>query len=150
LPGAKSLQSGRSSDAFRRHNAATGEMGEPSFSDLKHRYLDAVCFALGLVEADRRIAGNWGIVRARGKLASVYFEHDRGLCHFSVGPASADKQTCSVDEIAHRFPRIRALPFGDQRLSLEEQCDFIQSHWTDLQRDVRSGWSGRDSPVVGR
>jgi len=97
-------------------------MGEPSFSDLKHRYLDAVCFALGLVEADRRIAGNWGIVRARGKLASVYFEHDRGLCHFSVGPASAAEPTCSVDEIAHRFPRIRALPFGTSACRLKSSA----------------------------
>jgi hypothetical protein len=63
----------------------------------------------------------------------VFFEHERGLCAFAMGAFDDVKPLCSVEELGSRFPRIRAIPEGHQRLDLEEQRQFIEGRWSDLQ-----------------
>jgi hypothetical protein len=63
----------------------------------------------------------------------VHFEHDRRLCYLAIGPASDERSRCSAEEVANRFPPVRAIPGGFQRLSLDEQAQFLTDHWADLQ-----------------
>jgi hypothetical protein len=63
----------------------------------------------------------------------VFFEHERGLWAFAMGAFDDVKPLCSVEELGSRFPRIRAIPEGHQRLDLEEQRQFIEGRWSDLQ-----------------
>lgn len=103
-----------------------------SFRDLRGQYFEALSQTLGLiagpVEAGQgfaRISGHCGTIR-------VYFEYERGVCHFSIGATSQSEPLCSVEEMAKRFPRLRILSEGAQRLSLIEQCSFLETRWKDL------------------
>ena len=68
-----------------------------------------------------QISGAAGSVR-------VFFEYDRGPCTFAVGASTDARPLCTVDEISLRFPRIRQLPEGLQRLTLDEQSSFVISN----------------------
>jgi hypothetical protein len=72
---------------------------------------------------------------AAGELANVavFLEEDRGLSWLAIGASGANRPLCSVEEIAARFPRMRVMSEGTQRLSLAEQADFLKSRWGDLQ-----------------
>jgi hypothetical protein len=110
------------------------EQTKTSFLELKSRYFEPLCQRLGLAEGESTFGVGYGIAQAGQEHLRVYFEYERGLSSFSLGPSSAPKPACSVETIAQRFPRIRALATGEQRLSLDEQRDFLQTHWPDLQR----------------
>ena len=99
----------------------------------RESYFDPLCRKLDLhVENDGRYA-SYGFASATGGYLRVHFEHDRGLCYLAIGAASDDEALCSVEEMAGRFPRIRAMPGGIQRIALEEQVQFLEAYWLDLQ-----------------
>ena len=104
-----------------------------SFPALREQYFDALSTTLGLGLVAVVDGDGFAIVSAAAGYVRVFFEHDRGLCHFSVGSSTESKPLCSVEELAVRFPRIRLLPEGWQRLNLEEQRAFLESRWQDLQ-----------------
>jgi hypothetical protein len=107
--------------------------------DLQHfkaqrlQYFDVVCDDLGLVAENAEIGRGFASVSAASANVRIFFEHDRGLCSFAVGALSDSKPMCGVEELARRFARIRVMPEGSQRLSLEEQREFLQSKWQELQ-----------------
>jgi hypothetical protein len=103
------------------------------FRSLRETHFDGLCRKLGLIATAADIAADFCRVSGKAGAVQVYFECERGLCSFSVGPASDAHPLCSVEEIAERFPRVRVLGEGSQRLSLDEQCSFLQSRWNDLQ-----------------
>lgn len=103
------------------------------FRSLRETYFDGLCHKLGLIAAEADIAAGFARVSGKAGAVQVYFEYERGLCSFSVGPASDARPLCSVEEMAERFPRVRVLSEGSQRLSLDQQCSFLQSRWNDLQ-----------------
>ena len=104
-----------------------------SFLEQKHKHFDLLCRNLGL-EAGLQESGNGNaIVSAVAGNVRVFFEHERGLCAFAVGAFGHIKPLCSVEELASRFPRIRVMPEGHQRLDLEEQRQFVEGQWSDLQ-----------------
>ena len=117
----------------------TDEQTKTDFLELKRRYFEPLCQGLGLVEGEGTSGVAYGIAQAHREHVRAYFEYDRGLASLSLGPSSAFKPACSVEEIAERFPRIRLLSGGQQRLSLDEQCEFVQSHWADLQQMFAPG-----------
>jgi hypothetical protein len=49
-----------------------------------------------------------------------------------VGAVNDEVPACSAEDIADRFARVRILE-GDQRLSLEEQYEFLLAHWRELE-----------------
>jgi hypothetical protein len=110
-----------------------GNPGYGSFLEQKQKHFDRLCRNLRL-EAGLRESGNgYAIVSAGADNVRVFFEHERGLCAFAVGAFADVKPLCGVEELASRFPRIRVMPEGHQRLDLEEQRQFLEGRWSDLQ-----------------
>jgi hypothetical protein len=110
--------------------------GDPplqSFQALREEYFDRLCRQLGLSEETSRDGEGFAVVSAAAGNVRVFFEHDRGLCIFGLGASGDAKPLCSVEEIARRFPRVRLVPEGLQRLSLEEQRTFVEDRWSALQ-----------------
>jgi hypothetical protein len=111
----------------------------PTFSEefqaLRERYFDPLCVRLGLgaKRSTQAASSGFAVISAAAASVRVHFESDRGLCSFSVGFADDERDLCSVETLAERFPRIRLLSEGQQRLSLEEQVSFLCDHWTVLQ-----------------
>src|SRR5262245_61699030 len=103
------------------------------FLALKAQYFDGLCQRLTLDQGSLESGPGYAIARASGGNVRVYFEHDRGPCFFSVGPAVDTKPMCGVEELATRFPRVRLLAEGNQRLSLEEQATILEKHWAAIQ-----------------
>ncbi len=108
-------------------------MDEDSLA-LKKRYFDPLCRRLGLqVDRERDGRGSTNASATSGNVR-VYFEVDRGpQCSLAIGSSAQISSLCGVEQIAERFPRIRLLPEGEQRLTLEEQAAFIAKYWGDLQ-----------------
>jgi hypothetical protein len=106
---------------------------DPTFQALREEHFDRLCGELGLSELTSQVVGAFAIVSAAAGNVRVFFEHDRGLCIFGLGAFTDAKPFCSVEEIAQRFPRVRIVPEGVQRLSLEEQRSFVGSRWSALQ-----------------
>lgn len=104
-----------------------------NFAALSAQHFEPLCEALGLSERDSTAGDGYAISSAARGNVKVFFEHDRGLCHFSVGLAGEGKPYCEVELIARRFPRIRLLNTGEQRLSLSEQAQLLKNHWNELQ-----------------
>ena len=102
-------------------------------SPFRAAYFDPLCARLGLIKAPDGPLAAHGYVSATGGHVRVHFENDRGLCYFALGPAAEENSLCGVHEIARGFPRIRLTSGGTQRLSLEEQANFIADHWAELQ-----------------
>jgi hypothetical protein len=103
------------------------------FEEQKQKHFDRLCRNLHL-EGGLGDSGNgYAIVSAGANNVRVFFEHERGLCTFAVGALADVKPLCGVDELASRFPRIRAMPGGYQRLDLDEQREFLEAQWSDLQ-----------------
>jgi hypothetical protein len=102
------------------------------FLTLKARYFGRLCEALALRPRTDNVGTGFATASAdRGDLR-VYFEYERGLSLFSVGAVNDGAPACSVENVADRFPRVRVLE-GDQRLSLEEQYEFLVAHWSELE-----------------
>jgi hypothetical protein len=104
-----------------------------SFLDQKHKHFDLLCRNLGLDAGINESENGYAIVSAVAGNVRVFFEHERGLCAFAVGAFADVKPLCGVEELASRFPRIRLMPEGHQRLDLEEQRQFLEARWSDLQ-----------------
>ena len=111
----------------------------PSFPDhfqaLRQQYFEPLCDELGLTAERYSEASSAGFASVSATAGSVriHFESDRGLCSFLVGFSGDERDLCRVEEFAERFPRIRLLPEGQQRLSLDEQAAFLRVRWADLQ-----------------
>ena len=105
------------------------------FQGLRQQYFDPLRDKLGLTDEHTSQASSSGFasVSAASGSVRVHFEADRGLCSFLVGFSGEERDFCSVESLAERFPRIRLLPEGQQRLSLEEQASFLCDRWADLQ-----------------
>jgi hypothetical protein len=106
---------------------------DEDFLALKARHFDPLCRSLGLLLDLERGSQGFAVASAALDNVRVYFESNRGLCSFGVGSSAQTSSLCGVGEIAGRFPRIRLLPEGEQRLTLEEQAEFVTKHWDDLQ-----------------
>ncbi|MBS1998428.1 MAG: hypothetical protein JSS86_19020 [Cyanobacteria bacterium SZAS LIN-2] len=102
------------------------------FVDLKARYFDRLCLTLGLTGRPLRFGDGFAIASADLDPVRVFLDYERGLGHFSIGPTSDDAPLCSIEDIAARLPRVRTLPIGAQRLTLEEQISLIERNWADL------------------
>ena len=103
------------------------------FLALKAQYFDVLCQRLSLDQGSLQSGQGYAIAGASGGNVRVCFEHDRGLCFFSVGPAVDTETMCDVETLAARFPRVRILTEGAQRLSLEEQAAVLEEHWAAVQ-----------------
>jgi len=105
------------------------------FQALRQQYFDPLRDKLGLtaVHTSEVSPSGFASVSAAAGSVRVHFESDRGLCSFLVGFSNDERDLCSVESLAERFPRIRLLPEGQQRLSLEEQASFLCDRWADLQ-----------------
>jgi hypothetical protein len=105
------------------------------FQALREQYFDPLHGRLGLGEerSTQAASSGFAVISAAVGSVRVYFEADHGLCSFSVGFADDERDLCSVLTLADRFPRIRLLSEGRQRLSLDEQVSFLCDHWADLQ-----------------
>jgi hypothetical protein len=105
------------------------------FQALRQQYFDPLRDKLGLTaeRTSQLSSSGFASVSAAAGPVRVHFESDRGLCSFLVGFSGDERDLCSVETLAERFPRIRLLPEGHQRLSLEEQASFLCERWADLQ-----------------
>ena len=97
-------------------------------------YFEPLLTQLQLVSALSKEAPAFAYVSATLGNVQVFFEHERGLCYFSVGSAQNSTRLCSVDESAERLPRVRLESGGTQRLSLEEQASLLIAYWSELQQ----------------
>jgi hypothetical protein len=104
-----------------------------NFATLSAKHFEPLCEGLGLSGRNTFAGTGYAISSAASGNVQVFFEHDRGICHFSVGLAGEAKPFCEVELIARRFPRIRLLSKGEQRLSLNEQAELLKNHWNELQ-----------------
>lgn len=105
---------------------------ETYIQPLRSGIFDPLCRDLGLKVRANAAHSEIGYRAAAAEDLCVWFEHDRGLAYLAVGAASEPESLCPVDLIAQRFPRIRALPEGIQRLTLSEQADFVRTNWKAL------------------
>jgi hypothetical protein len=103
------------------------------FQTMRGQHFLGLCRKLGLSDETLEVNPRFAVASAAAGNVRVFFEHDRGLCSFGLGAAADANSLCGVEEFAERFPRIRLTPEGTQRLNLEEQRSFIESHWSDLQ-----------------
>jgi hypothetical protein len=88
-----------------------------SFLGQKHKHFDLLCRNLGLAAGFQESGNDYAIVSAVAGNVCVFFEHERGVCTFAVGAIEDVKPQCIAQELASRFPRIRALE-EHQRLKI--------------------------------
>jgi hypothetical protein len=103
------------------------------FSQQCSAYLDPLVAALNLEKGPVEEHDAYGFADATGGAVCVRLEHDRGLAEFSLSAASAPARRWSLLLVAALFPRKRMLQGGIQRLSLAEQAQLIEGHWSELQ-----------------
>jgi hypothetical protein len=103
------------------------------FQAMQVQHFQGLCRNLGLSDESLVANSQFAVASAAAGNVRVFFEHERGLCFFGLGATADAKALCSVEEMAERFPRIRLTSQGHQRLNLEEQRSFVESHWSDLQ-----------------
>jgi|SRR5579862_7576961 len=103
------------------------------FQALRQDHFDPLCKRLNLSATTATIGQGFALVSAADNTVRVFFEYEKGLSRFRVGAHSDLKPLCSIDELARRFPRIRLVAEGLQRLTLAEQSDFVESRWSALQ-----------------
>jgi hypothetical protein len=123
----------------RMGGAVSNDWATASFEDAKRRYFDPLREDLGLTETHFEVSPRWGEAIAADDILQLRLEHDRGLRFFSVQSAMDSSRTFPVDELAKLFPRVRAMPFGDQRLTLEEQTRFLRERWPELRQMLSLG-----------
>lgn len=105
-----------------------------AFQETCRTYFEPLVAALSLSSSAVENHGTYGFVKGERDNVCVRFEQDRGLCEFVLSPTSAPGQSWSILLIASLFPRVRLLSAGEQRLSLSEQAQLIESHWAELQQ----------------
>ena len=103
-----------------------------AFRALCECHFDPLCNRLKLIAAPPAIDQGFALASASDGTVRVFFEYERGLSWLGLGAHSDSKPLCSVEELAQRFPRIRIVAEGLQRLSLQEQSTFVESHWSPL------------------
>jgi hypothetical protein len=96
-------------------------------------YLEPLAARPGLRLSPMQSSGSWAAVDAIGETLVVRLEADRGLVGLQIRAKAADHDFKDVEQVADRFPRIRTLAGGTQRLTLEEQARFIETHWRELE-----------------
>jgi hypothetical protein len=104
-----------------------------AFNQQCSAYFDPLVRALNLEKGLVEDHDEYGFAEATGGAVCVRLEHDRGLAEFALSAARAPGRTWSLLLIAALFPRKRTLPGGVHRLSLDEQAQLIESHWSELQ-----------------
>lgn len=107
-------------------------MSQMTFDEHAQKYLVPLAKSLGLAVSEKRVEGSWGEHSASSPLARLTLECDRGLYWLSVGSTSKD-QLWSIEHVSELFPRVRQSRLGHQRLSLEEQVEFILAHWAEIE-----------------
>ena len=105
-----------------------------NFTKQRAQYFDPLVEALGLCASQAEEHELFGFVEATGSNLGVRFEHDRGLCEFSINLISDPRRHWGISVIAVLFPRIRLLPGGEQRLSLAEQEHLLNTRWAELEQ----------------
>jgi hypothetical protein len=105
-----------------------------NFSNQRARYFVPMIEALGLHESRGEEHEMFGFAEAAGSNILVRFAHDRGLCEFSVSSMSDPSRHWSAAIVATLFPRVRLMPGGEQRLSLAEQAQLLQTRWAELEQ----------------
>lgn len=105
-----------------------------NFNNQRVEYFAPMIEALGLRETRGEEQEMFGFTEAVGSNIAVRFKHDRGLCEFSIGAISDPSRRWGVSVVAGLFPRIRLIPGGEQRLSLTEQAQLLQTRWTELEQ----------------
>jgi hypothetical protein len=103
------------------------------FDFLRAQYFDPLCERLGLIPGEPKLGDGFARVSADSGTVRLYFEYERGLGWFAIGAVSDSQPLCSIEDIAERFPRLRLMSEGAQRLSFEEQRSLICDRWEDLQ-----------------
>jgi hypothetical protein len=103
------------------------------FEAMRGKYFAPLLRTLQLSHPIDRIEGAYAVSSAAAGNVRVFFESERGLCGFGVGEVAAPAAMCDLESLAERFPRVRIMPEGHQRLGLDEQAAFIEAHWQDLQ-----------------
>lgn len=111
----------------------TAESYADDFQSMRERYFLPLCQALSLAQGADERGVAYAVTSAAAGNVRVFFECERGLYGFGVGEVMASTALCDLESLAERFPRVRVLPEGRQRLDLNEQAVFIQTHWEDLQ-----------------
>jgi len=103
------------------------------FESMRARWFAPFCQRLDLVPGETDTGPCYAMASAASGWVRIFFEYERGMCSFAVGVVQDARPLCGVEEIAGRFPRVRLMAEGAQRLSLEEQQQFLESRWGDLQ-----------------
>jgi len=111
----------------------TPDSAPASFETLRKEHFDRLCRQLALSLETSKAGKGFAVVSAAAGNVRVFFEHDRGLCTFGLGATADGRPLCSVEEMAPRFPRVRVVAGGFQRLSLDEQRSFVEDRWSVLQ-----------------
>jgi hypothetical protein len=104
------------------------------FLTAKAEFFDRLSRELHLVDVQNTIYSQFGYTSAVAGSVRVFLEYERGGLGFSLGPNGDLAPMCDVETIADRFPRVRKMPDGNQRLSLDEQLALIVRHWSELQK----------------
>jgi hypothetical protein len=98
-----------------------------SFLEEKRKHFDLLCTNLGLTAEPQEAGEGFTTVSAVANNVRVFFEEERGLCAFAIGAHSDVKPMCSVEEMASRFPRVRLLPEGHQRLDCTNNDNSLKA-----------------------
>jgi hypothetical protein len=109
------------------------EQAPQYFLAAREQFFEPLCRELSLGDVQNVIYSQFGYASAVAGSVRVFFEYERGLTSFSLGPQGKPEPMWDVEIIAARFPRVRILAEGVQRLSLEEQSALIARHWDELQ-----------------
>ena len=94
----------------------------------KARYFDPLC-QNQLWDESIDVSPRHGAVTAVDDDLRLVLEREHGLIDFHLEPVSGAIRRVRVDWLSERFPRIPPLPFGGQRLTLEEQCALLEAWW---------------------
>jgi hypothetical protein len=103
------------------------------FEGMRRLYFAPLCQTLELSQASDHVDGPFAVTSAANGNVRVFFECERGLCAFGVGEAAAHAPLCDLESLAERFPKVRLIPEGHQRLGLDEQAAFVETNWQALQ-----------------
>ncbi len=111
-------------------------MGHASdnFKRLRVHYFDPLIEAIGLECVGSKTNEMYGFVEAAGMNVRVRFEHDRGLSKFAIAAVADPARHWGASIVAVLFPRIRVMPGGEQRLTLDEQAQLLRTKWPELER----------------
>ena len=106
-----------------------------AFARGEHDYLLPLVEHLKLREVARKTSlPTWAAIDYKSGCLLVRFEYERGLMSLCVASTTEPDRFWPVEIVAELFPRIRLMPGGLQRLSLDEQRSFLLEHVEKLQQ----------------